>query len=279
MPPPAPPLGAPAPQPQVRLARSSKGTPLWPLLLIAGLAVLLLVAAWFFLVRPQDDAGVFVGSWTPVQGTGGGLVIKQDGDVTISVYDPQLSEAAASAASVDGDSLTTDELDLSSLGLEGAGAPASAVLTHDADRDILVVELDGDEARAYEFARTDVLQRAPDQQTPAPPPSTPTPTATPTPTGSPAATADQVVIAGINKIQIGVMQWAANSNGVYPAESEVSATGGVAQYVDPWPVDPYTNQPMTAGTAPGSYTYEQLDGGTAFSLTGYLGNNLSYTVP
>src|SRR5665647_2320948 len=95
----------------------------------------------------------------------------------------------------------------------------------------------------------------------------------------PSASSDQQVIDAIIKIQVGVITWATNNNNLYPASAEVSQSGGVAQYVDPWPVNPVTNQPMTPGTQAGDYTYEQLNGGQGYKLTGYLGNGLTYTVP
>ena len=36
---------------------------------------------------------------------------------------------------------------------------------------------------------------------------------------------------------------------------------------------------MAPGTSPGSYVYEQLSGGQAYKLTGYLSNGLTYSVP
>ena len=59
----------------------------------------------------------------------------------------------------------------------------------------------------------------------------------------------------------------------------MTETGGVAAYVDPWPTNPYTGQPMKPGTQPGDYTYEQLNGGAGYKLTGYISNGLTYTVP
>ena len=36
---------------------------------------------------------------------------------------------------------------------------------------------------------------------------------------------------------------------------------------------------MKPGTQPGDYTYEQLNGGAGYKLTGYVSNGLTYTVP
>jgi hypothetical protein len=36
---------------------------------------------------------------------------------------------------------------------------------------------------------------------------------------------------------------------------------------------------MTPGTQVGDYTYEQLNGGQGYKITGYLSKGLTYTVP
>ena len=36
---------------------------------------------------------------------------------------------------------------------------------------------------------------------------------------------------------------------------------------------------MVAGDQPGDYTYEQLNGGQAYKLTGHLAGGLTFTVP
>ena len=75
------------------------------------------------------------------------------------------------------------------------------------------------------------------------------------------------------------MAWAAHHNDLYPPPQDVVEGGGISQYVDPWPTNPYTDQPMAPGTSPGSYVYEQQGGGQAYKLTGYLSDGLTYTVP
>ena len=87
------------------------------------------------------------------------------------------------------------------------------------------------------------------------------------------------MVAAIAKLQVGIVAWAADSNNLYPAPQDVVEGGGLAQYVDPWPTNPFTSQPMAPGTAPGSYVYEQISGGQSYKLTGYLSNGLTYSVP
>ena len=63
------------------------------------------------------------------------------------------------------------------------------------------------------------------------------------------------------------------------AGADVGEGGGIASYVDPWPVNPYSGQPMKPGTQPGDFIYEQLNGGAGYKLTGYISDGLTYTVP
>jgi len=279
----APPLGPPPrpPQPTVTMERRpSSGHGWW--WIIAALVVAAVVAlVWLFLLRADDGvAGQdFVGTWMPADASGGGLVIKQNGDAfTVTAYDAQIQPAGSGEAEL-ADGRLRLRLPAQAFALESGGSLDVTIAYVAAQDSLQLVARDGATTRVtQDYVRTDVLQPAPAPAPTAPAPS-PTPTPTPSTTGSPTVTADQVIIAGLTKIQAGVVAWAANSNGVYPAPTEVTSTGGIAQYVDPWPVNPYTNQPMTSGASPGDFQYEQLDGGTAYKLTGYLGNNLTYTLP
>ena len=76
-----------------------------------------------------------------------------------------------------------------------------------------------------------------------------------------------------------MITWSTNNNNLYPTSADVTEAGGVATYVNPWPTNPYTGQPMKPGTQPGDYTYEQLNGGAGYKLTGYISNGLTYTLP
>src|SRR5665647_1042239 len=170
------------------------------------------------------------------------------------------------------------------LGLTSVTGKVDGTLTHEASGDQLSLRFSSGSlsSKTEQFMRVDVLR--PVSPSPSPtlsptPTFSPSPTGSPSPSGSPSASSDQQVIDAIIKIQVGVITWATNNNNLYPASAEVSQSGGVAQYVDPWPVNPVTNQPMTPGTQAGDYTYEQLNGGQGYKLTGYLGNGLTYTVP
>ena len=83
---------------------------------------------------------------------------------------------------------------------------------------------------------------------------------------------------GIHSIQIGIQSWAVDHKDAYPDASMVTPAG-LASYVDSWPANPWTGQPMAPGTAAGDYTYTQLNGGKRFRLAGHLANAVDYVVP
>ncbi len=278
------PLGSPPPrpsQPTVTMERRPSSGRAWWWIVAALVIAAVLALLWLFMLRGEEGVTGqdFLGTWMPADASGGGLVIKQNGDAfTVTAYDAQIQPAGSGEAALADDQLRL-RLPARAFGLTSGGSLDVSIAYVAAQDSLRLVARDGGAAQVtQDYVRTDVLQPAP---APSVPPLTPTPTPTPTPTttASPTVTADQVIIAGLTKIQSGVVAWAANSNGVYPASTEVTATGGIAQYVDPWPVNPYTNQPMASGTSPGDFQYEQLDGGSAYTLTGYLGNNLTYVLP
>ena len=102
----------------------------------------------------------------------------------------------------------------------------------------------------------------------------PVPTSTPT-TPQPEATGQQdpnaqqndKIIEGVHVLQVAVQSWAVDHQDLYPTVDEVVSTGEFATYVQSWPTNPLTGQPMAPGTGPGDYTYEQT--GQSFELTGY----------
>ena len=281
-PPPAPPF-APVPRTLTPSGGGDRRTTVWAVLAVASVAILALVLLWAFVLR--DGGEQFVGSWAPVSGEGGGLVItSQDGDFEVAMYDTDLELTGTYPAAQDGDALTFKFTDTQSqLGM------VEARLTHDEERDILTLRLSamGQEGAPLEFARVDALEAGPTRAMPV---ITPTPTAspsaspsgspspTPSPTGTDTAQYDEQVAAAIVQIQVGVLNWATD-NGGYPPVEQVTADAGVGQYVTPWPTNPFTGQPMVAGDQPGDYTYEQLEGGQAYRITGHLANGLPYTVP
>jgi len=281
----APPAFAPLPRVATPTGGDDRRTTLWLVLAVAAVAVLAVALVWAFALR--DDGEQFVGNWAPVSGEGGGYVIEAtDGGFDVSVYDAELALTGTYPATRDGDTLTFRFTDTQTqLGL------VEATLTYVEDRDVLVQRLaaTGEEGAAVEFVRVDALQAA---ATPSPTPMpTSTPTASPTasPSGSPSLTPsptstdttqyDGQVQNGIVAIQVGVLNWAQANGNLYPPVGEVTQSGGVAQYVSPWPTNPFTGQPMAPGDQEGDYTYEQLNGGQGYKIIGHLTDGLPFTVP
>ncbi|MGZ4200243.1 MAG: hypothetical protein ACXVP1_08660, partial [Thermoleophilia bacterium] len=103
--------------------------------------------------------------------------------------------------------------------------------------------------------------------------------------GSPDPSAQQndQITTGIHTLQAAVQSWAADHQNLYPTADLVVASGAFAAYVQSlqtWPSNPVTGQPMKPGTGAGDYTYEQVDGGQGFTLTGYGADGTSLiTVP
>ena len=283
-PPPPPPI-----QPTLMMTRPKSGgggkTWIWVVVAIVVVAALA-AAAWFFLLRPTTDTGgeEFVGSWSPVNGGGGGLVIaRSGGDFKVTQYDAQLVAMGSTTATLTNDELTAS-IDASALGLTGATGKVEGTLAHIASSDQLSLTFaSGDlTSKSEKFMRVDVLRPAlpTTPPTPSPTPSfSPSPTGSPSPSASPSSSPDQQVIDAILKIQAGVITWSTNNNNLFPAPADGSQSGSVAQYVNPWPTNPVTNQPMMPGTQPGNFLYEQLSGGQAYKLTGYLSKGLTFSVP
>ena len=268
------------------------GVPWWVWLIVVLAIVAAAAALWYFYLRPQDTTStagdVFIGNWAPEAGTGGGLVIKQSGDqFKITQYDPQLQQAGSTNADLVGDELQVS-VKASALGLTGVTGTVKGTLTHDGANDTLTLQFSAGALQLdpIGYVRVDVLLPASASPTPTPTESpsptlspSPTTTASPSPSTSASPTADQQVQAAIAKLQVGIVAWAADNNNLYPPPQDVVEGGGISQYVTPWPTNAFTGQPMAPGTAPGSYVYEQLSGGQAYKLTGYLSNGLTYSVP
>ena len=270
---------------------SGGGVPWW-VWLIAILAIIAAAAAiWFFYLRsstPSTSAGdVFVGNWAPQDGSGGGLVIKQNGDqFTVMEYDAQLQPAGSTPATLNGDQLDVT-IKASAIGLTDVTGSVQGTLTHDTNTDTLTLQFKAGSLslKPIMYDRVDVLLPASATPSPTPfspspsvsPSTSPTSTTSPSPSTSPGS--DQLTQDNIAKLQVGIVAWAAANNNLYPAPQDVVDGGGLSQYVNPWPTNPFTSQSMAPGTSPGSYVYEQLSGGQGYRLTGYLSNGLTYTVP
>ncbi len=272
---------------------SGGGVPWWVWLIVI-LAILAAVAAiWFLYLRPTSPSTTggeaFVGNWAPQDGSGGGLVIKQNGDqFTVTEYDSQLQQTGSTPATLNGDQLDVT-VTASAIGLTDVTGSIQGTLSHDTNTDTLTLQFKagGLSLKPIMYDRVDVLLPAsatpsptPYSPSPSPSPTTsPTTTASPSPSTSASPGSDQVTQDNVAKLQVGIVAWAADHNNLYPPPQDVVDGGGLSQYVNPWPTNPFTGQPMAPGTSPGSYVYEQLSGGQGYRLTGYLSNGLTYTVP
>ena len=296
-----PPRGAeagttPRPQPTLMMSRpprqSSSGT-LWIVILVVVLALVAAAAAWYFLIRdtgtpaptptPSPTTGfAWVGAWGRTDGSGGGLVVQKSGGAyQVTVYDSMVQVLGSATAAKEGKELTFDlQTEEAVAGLPG---PYTVKLTPGSTADLLSMSVTGSNGTTIIVPLERVAALVPVTPTASPSPSsspTASPSASPTVGPSPSQTAaDQAIMAGIQKIQVGVITWATNNNNLYPEPADVTQTGGIASYTDPWPTNPYTGQPMKPGTSPGDYTYQQLSGGAGYQLTGYIADGLTYTVP
>jgi len=286
----SPPPPPPRPQPMLMMSRPPKqsSNTLWIVLVVVLLALVAAAAAWFFLLRnegetpaPQPSAAFdWVGAWGRTDGGGGGVVVEPSGkDYQVTVYGSTLQVLGTAAATPKGKDLTFALESAESVG--GLPGPFQITLAAGPGQDLADMKVTGSNQTTVIVPLQRVAALVPVSPSPSP---TVTPTPTPTPSSSPSAspttsTDQQQVIDGIVKLQTGVITWATNNNNLYPAPADVSQTGAVAAYVNPWPTNPYTGQPMKPGTQPGDYTYEQLDGGAGYKLTGFISNGLAYTVP
>jgi hypothetical protein len=75
-------------------------------------------------------------------------------------------------------------------------------------------------------------------------------------------------------IKTGVQAYVA-TNGSVPADASQATLGS---FVAPWPVNPFTKQPMTAGDTPGDYVYTP-GAGTAYTLAVHLSDGSTYAAP
>jgi hypothetical protein len=65
------------------------------------------------------------------------------------------------------------------------------------------------------------------------------------------------------------------NNGSAPADASQATLGG---FVAPWPVNPFSKQPMAPGDAAGDYVYTP-GAGTAYTLAVHLSDGSTYTAP
>ena len=79
---------------------------------------------------------------------------------------------------------------------------------------------------------------------------------------------DLIVQSGVRSIQTGVEAYATEHGGAYPAPGEVNSVG-LSRYISVWPVNPYTDLPMTDGGGAGNFRYDVSADGGAYKLIGY----------
>jgi hypothetical protein len=264
----------------------------WIVLLIIILAAAAAAALWFFVLRPKSStpaptpsptaaAFAWAGTWTRTDGGGGGVVVQQSGNVyQITVYDSQLQAVGVATSQLKAGSLQfTIHTQQQVAGLTG---PLTVSLTpgQSADRAQMLIASPNQNSVSLGLQRTSSLLPASPSASTSPSVSPPgSPSVSPTPSPSTSISAEQQVINGVTKLQVGVITWSTNNSNLYPTAAEVSQQGGVAQYAIPWPTNPYTGQPMKPGTQPGDFVYQQLSGGQAYSITGHLANGLTNRVP
>jgi len=93
-------------------------------------------------------------------------------------------------------------------------------------------------------------------------------------TGQISVAKDATVKAQIMSIKTGIDSLIAAS-GAAPAEATQATLGGL---VDPWPTNPFSNQPMQPGDGAGDYVYAAA-GDTSYTLSVHLSDGQLYTVP
>ncbi len=79
---------------------------------------------------------------------------------------------------------------------------------------------------------------------------------------------DALIQAGVRSIQTGVESYAAEHGGAYPGPGEVNSLD-LSGYVSAWPVNPYTDLPMSDGGGAGDFRYDVSADGGAYKLIGY----------
>jgi hypothetical protein len=281
----------PRPQPTLMMSRPPRNSSnvWWIVLVVVLLALVAGAAAWYFLLRgtggepaPQPSPAFdWVGAWGRTDGSGGGLVVEQSGkDYQVTVYGSTLQVLGTTVATAKGKDLAFALESGESVG--GLPGPFQITLTAGSDDNRADMKVTGGNQTTVIIPLKRVAALVPISPSSSPtvsPTASPTVSPTSSPSASPSPGTDQQVIDAIIRLQTGVITWSTNNNNLYPTPTDVSEAGGVATYVDPWPTNPYSGQPMKPGTQPGDYTYEQLSGGAGYKLTGYTGNGLTYTVP
>jgi len=83
---------------------------------------------------------------------------------------------------------------------------------------------------------------------------------------------------GGHSIQVGIQSWAVDNNDVYPEPGAVTPDGPVGTYVDHWPTNPWTDEPMRQGTAEGDFTYKVTADRTDYTLIVHLTDGTPFVI-
>jgi len=81
-------------------------------------------------------------------------------------------------------------------------------------------------------------------------------------------TKDLIVESNVRSIQTGIETYAAEHNGAFPASGQVNSVD-LTRYISIWPVNPYTDLPMSDGGGMGNFRYDVSADGGAYKLIGY----------
>ena len=283
--------GGPPPAPPIVAAAGKGGSHrnLYIALILIAAVAIALVAVWFFVWR-GTGGDEFVGTWAPVNGDAGGMVISKDGGTfKVTIVQEDGSTIGPLEGKIKGGKL---EISLSGAGLpSGLGSVASQVkftATYDKGTGHIMVELVGTGALAGQSTEKMEMKKVASIPTATPSPETstmpmpsesPSPTATSTGTPTSGPEVDQAIKTGLANIAAGIEAWATDNNDVYPPASAVAEAGSVGSYVDPWPENPVTGTAMAQSTAPGDFTYTLSSASTGFSLSAQLTDGNTYTLP
>ena len=271
-----------------RPRQRGRGLPWWVWLLVVLAVIAAAAALWYFYLRPTDATSAgeeFIGTWAPQSGAGGGLVINRPASSSRS---PSTTTSSRRSAPPRPTSWT--ESSSSRAGLGHRADRRDRLRPGHADprvrRDRLKLQFAAGDLtiEPVYFVRVEVLLPA----TPSP-----SPTASPSPTPSPTAVADDQPDrepVGLDHRRPGGRHRHRQAAGRHRRvgrgqQQPLSAAAGRRRRRRALPVrEPLADQPVHrpadgAGTAPGNYVYEQLSGGQAYKLTGYLSDGLTYAVP
>ncbi len=294
----APASEPPPPSVQPRLVRSrrdndGRSNAWWIILALLLIAAAVVAALWYFMFRdggeatpatsPSPSQVSWAGAWARTDGMGGGLVIEGAADTyLVTPYDGALRGGETVSATADAGGSELSFTLPAQFSLAGPAGPLAVLLVAGDDPDTATLDITGADGTTLSLPLERVASLTPSRPlSPSPAPSDPGPVPTRSPTSSPSAgrSGDERMIIAVESIQAGIEQWSTVNDGLYPTPADVRPTGEVAAYIDPWPDNPWApNEPLSPGTEPGNFTYEQLNGGLHYRLTGHLDNG-AFVVP